>query len=74
MKIYVIYLNQTEGMVLVYADSEERAMELFLKNEASPIHTNGLDLDGIKIDIYSTRMHIDTTTEEIGDYCVSTDL
>lgn len=74
MKVYVIYLNETEGMILVSAKSKERAKELFLTSRASPVHLNEIDLEDVKVDVYPTRMMVGTDMEAIGEYCVSTDL
>lgn len=74
MNVFTISLNETEGMILVYANSKEKAMELFLTSEASPVHINEIDLDDVKVDIYPTRMKIEINTEAIGEWCISQDL
>ncbi len=74
MKIFAIYLNETEGMILVCANSEEKAMELFLTSEASPVHLNGIDLEDVKVDIYPTRLLVEKKTEEVEEWCISQDL
>lgn len=74
MKVYVIYLNETEGMILVYANSAERAMELFRTSKASPAIEREIDLKDVKVEIYPTQMVVETDIEGIGEYCISEDL
>lgn len=74
MNVFAIYLNDTEGMILVCAHSEERAMELFKTSKWSPVHLNGIDLEDVKIDCYPTKMYKETNIEGFEDYCISTGL
>lgn len=74
MKVFVVYLNETEGMVLVCANSEERAMELFKTSKGSPVIERGIDLEDVKVDIYPTQIVVENDIEGIGEYCISTDL
>lgn len=74
MDVFVIYLNETEGMILVYANSKEQAKELFLTDKASPVHINQVDLEDIKVNVYPTEMKINTSAEGIGEWCLSRDL
>ena len=74
MNVFVIYLNDTEGMVLVFANSKKKAMELFLTNETSPVHVNEINLEDVKVEVYPTQMQFDTDSEGIGEYCISANL
>lgn len=53
MKVFSIYINETEGHLIVCATSEEEALQFVKADEDSPLFER--DLTGQAVDIYEER-------------------